>query len=231
MKAKKITIISSLSLAVFMCITAFTTINKKVILNPQDEDCQACGFYIDGVKVEKVDCYSFDKLQIVLPYISGIDGYDLVNIWIRLEETKGFAGRGYDRVKSVKGSLVKTLVKGNYIVYTVFSKDFGVNTQMKRDFRGGVTDEYPSELTRNVLPKKQSKKTPEGLHLYIWLEGATLKGYKEELNPSKDAIIKIPEYSVTKLSKVYSVICSSETGDGSTCKYQGTKVDFNTLGK
>jgi hypothetical protein len=196
----------------------------------QDENCAACGFYIDGVKVEKIDCYSFDKLQIVLPFNNGVDGYDLVNIWIRLEETKSFAGRGYDGVKSVKGSVVKTLVKGNYIVYTVFAKDFGVTTQMKRDFRGGVTDDYPSELTTNVLPKKPSKKNPEGLHLFIWLEGATLTGYKEELNPAKNAIIKIPQYSVAKLSKRYSTLCVAETGDGSSCSYPGTKVDFNNLG-
>ena len=195
----------------------------------QDEDCPVCGFYADGVKVEKIDCYSFDKLQIVLPYNSGLDGYDLINIWVRLEETKGFLGRGYNGVKSLKGTAIKTLVNGNYIVFTLFSKEYGTETKMKRDFRGGVTDDYPSELTTDVLPKKPSKKNPDGLHLYFWLEGATLTGYKEELNPAKNEILKIPQYSTAKLSKVYSTICVAEAGDSSTCTYTGTKVDLNNL--
>ena len=78
MKAKKITIISTLAFALFICITAFTTSTKKVILNPQEQDLG--GWYADGVRIDTLKCYGFKNLQLVVPYNAEWSAYSQLSV-------------------------------------------------------------------------------------------------------------------------------------------------------
>lgn len=59
---------------------------STILCTSQEENCVKCGWYVDGVKTDTVKCYSFDKLQIVLPYNEGFEGYDIIDVYIEKSE-------------------------------------------------------------------------------------------------------------------------------------------------
>lgn len=224
---KGITII----LATFFTLLLFT--NSKI----QDEDCTVCGWYADGVKVERIDCYNFDKLQLVLPYNAGMSGYEKINIWARLETNKseglfgGIASEGTNQgVKSLPGSAIKTVLKGNYIVHTIFSKETGDNANLKRDFQGADMT-YNAIFSKTTFSKKRKAKKDKEIPDMIlvgWVQGASISGYTYEENPNTGSTQKVPTYSTTILSKYYQLKCGNPSDDAA-CAIMGTKVDLNNL--
>ncbi len=214
------------------------TIILAINLKAQDENCVVCGWYADGVKVETLNCYNFDKLTLVLPYNEGMKGYDLVNVWVLKASDKkegmfaGIASAGTNAgVKSVPGSAVSTIIKGNYIVITVFSNATGDKAFLDRDYKGSDKD-YRCEVTKSWISetRKEKKGKIEQWGLNAFVQGAKITGYEETFEPSKNAIVKTPVYSAEKITKTYSLKCENQV-EGNICSITGNKVDFNSLSK
>lgn len=213
-------------------------IHFTLTIKAQEENCPECGFYADGVKVETLNCYNFDKLTLVLPYNEGMKGYDLVNVWVLKASDKkegmfaGIASAGTNAgVKSVPGSAVSTIIKGNYIVITIFSNATGDKAFLDRDYKGYDKD-YRCEVTKSWLSetRKEKKGKIEQWGLNAFVQGANITGYEETYEQSKNAIVKTPVYSAEKITKAYSLKCENQV-EGNSCSIKGTKVDFNNLGK
>lgn len=204
----------------------------------QDENCNVCGWYADGVKVDTLSCYNFDKLTLVLPYNDGMKGYNLINAWVLKTSNKkesmlsGIAQAGTNMgVKSVPGNALSTIMKGEYIVLTIFSKVTGDKAFLDRDYKGYDKD-YRCEITKSWMSeiRKEKKGKIEHWGLKAFVQGANITGYEETFDQSKNAIIKTPIYSAEKITKYYPLICKNQLNENS-CSITGTKVDFNNLGK
>jgi hypothetical protein len=257
MKAKKTTIISTLSLAVFICITAFTTSTKKVILNPQEQDLG--GWYADGVRIDTLKCYGFKNLQLVVPYNAEWSAYSQLSVNIFADNMHDeFPGTKTDGgCKLIPMTSVSSFVKGKYLVYNFFNQgeipaadlaDFVLcRNNEGLPWNASNPQKDPYKIFRFTLKSDNSNAKNEGkpapdFNLSFRFFGLTKTGEKEEFSSACNCLIKYPTYNAVKLTKTYSLTCTNRTqkarfkpADPSyfnqPCTYTGTKVDFNTLGK
>ena len=196
-----------------LALLAVSAIN----LRGQDIDCPDCGWYADGVKVEKIDCYGWKKLEVVLPYQPGMSGYE--TLLIRVLDPKAVSGSS--GIKTVPGNAVQTLVKNDRIVHTVFA-GADDNANLYRDYEGnlaGITTEA-SGITKSRITKTKSERI-----LYVQLYNLSIAGYTEKYDSYKQAYVKTPNYSEQKLSDVYTLSCVKSVNPDPTqpCAFQGKK--------
>lgn len=227
MKAKKSTIISTLSLAVFICITAFTTSTKKVILNPQDDP--NVGFYADGVKVTELTCYSFKTLHIVIPYNDALN--TIQEFALHIDVNNQYPRTSY---KISKGKLLLKR-KGKYVVFEIFNENSIYNEIAAPDqhLSGG------GEFGRSWLAFYFDKYSIGDLPLNLSFKSLVTTGYKETFDQGCNCIKKTPEYDSEDIGLKFSLLLKNRTKGKSTkkvdmsqpCDISGTKVDFNNLGK
>jgi hypothetical protein len=219
---------------VAICIALLFSTNVKA----QDEDCSVCGWYVDGVKTEKLECYTFDKLQLVLPYNMDWSGHDQINLCFTHENNDKTWFYG---IKSLPGSAIKSLVKGNYIVYTLFSKELGHYTQglsLRLGQEHGFKRESLAYGGKSTFGKKDGP-SPD-CKIIVYAESGTLTGYTESYDENCKCIKKRPNYSYASLSKEYALTCTNRIGKGllskdeldlsQPCSASGEKVDLNKLG-
>lgn len=208
----------------------------------------ASGFYVDGVKTDKIDCYSFDKLQIVIPYNSGMSGYDNINIHFVLNnENPKSTLKG---VITIQGSAIKTFIKGNYIVYTLLSKTMGneksrwygqlTSLKLSYDNYDNLSEIHRATMSQETKSKKQNAGDPApDCKLYAYIEGGTVTSTEEKFDDACQCIKKIPIYTYAKIyDKSPELSCANRKYVSGTpvqvdltapCSVAGTKVDFNNL--
>lgn len=235
MKAKKITLISSFALALFLFITSFTNSSSK----PQND---ISGWYADGVKVEKMDCFSFQDLKIAVPFKPEWNQYEFIKIRIDYTSVKGSSIFNYMFEKVIPVKSINSHVKSGFLIYQLFGKE-NASIDLKN-----FSDEHEISTAEGVLLKtkmkfetafKAGKPAPE-MKLVAKIYGLGFAYEKEEFNTGCNCIIKKKRYTPTSLDKDYTLLVSGrvtakvrdiENGVGldSTCTYSGTKVDFNNL--
>lgn len=222
----------SITLLLVSLFTILLFTNSKV----QDENDPNVGYYVDGVKVTELTCYSFKTLTLVLPYKESYNLFDRLVIVASLEPAPYEPGLGIAQSIS-KAELMTKFVKGKYIVYQIFKE----NSQHSCS----TEQRYDHDLCRGVLAYYQKKDKPEA-ELKFTLEGQSIESYEERYDENCQCIKKEPVYnlsSATQLSEVKIPLKNRELKGGwatkttcafdvdltQACSYPGTKVDFNKL--
>ena len=228
---------SSLLVLIFLFLTTLQT---------KAQDDPVCGWYVDGVKTDKIDCYSFDKLTVVLPYNSGLSGYDEIDIWVTMTTKPKSGPYPITGIKRIPGTALKAYVKGNYIVFNVFSKSYGYDGKRKGQ-DADLEKKSVGQINRNQLyTEGKSRKEIKGdpavdAYLYAELYQRTITGYTEKYNQATNTIEKTPNYSGGSLDiKSPELTCTKRILVGNNdfspvdltpaCSVPGNKVDFNNLG-
>ncbi|MCD6068964.1 MAG: hypothetical protein K0S33_3790 [Bacteroidetes bacterium] len=191
-------------------------------------DDPVVGFYVDGVKVTELTCYSFGNLTAVLPYNSNYDQFDEITINIYSsykEEGSIWDGRTY---KEINKAIRFKYVKGNYLVYEIYgNKEQYLASGFESPGDGGVW-RYKLQHDGGLIKKK-------GQLLLITMHGNQITGSVEKYDPSCNCIIKQPTYN-SELLHTLEIPLKNRSNkkwyeDPSGCPMTGTKVDFNNLGK
>ena len=233
---------STFSVFIFLLLTLFSTQSKA------QDDCAVCGWYVDGVKTDKIDCYSFDKLTLVLPYTAAMSDYDQINIWVTMTSKPKSGPYPINGVNRIPAGALKTYVKGNYIVFNLFSKNYGAEGRNKGQVAYLEFVNSLGSITRNQLytegkRMKETKGAPAiDAYLSAQIEGGSITSYTEKYNQARQTIEKIPNYTYTSLDiKSSELTCTKRILVGQNdfspvdltppCSVPGTKVDFNNLGK
>lgn len=199
------------------------------ILNIKAQEDPNVGFYVDGVKVTELTCYSFEKLQLVIPYNPNYSSFDKLQIKMYSSYKKeGLIWSGLSYKDITKGNAF-IYIKGKYIVYEIFSKE-------KNDANAdGYTNDGPCTRTRLL-----SKGLGGGDCLYVTFDGYTISGYQEYYDQGCQCVKKSPTYNGEKLfdfklllqnRKRSGLLKSPDINWSEPCTYPGTKVDLNNLGK
>jgi hypothetical protein len=219
------------------------------------QDDPNVGFYADGVKVDKIDCYDFQDLKVVFLWNSEWAQYDYIKIQIQRGHPNTFKNGLTDKFeKAIPVSSINNYLKGKYIVYTIYGKDKAPIDLCQKPY---YDDELPVSQVSNLLPDDAKSLTKGNLKydyalgkgkpsydnlLKASIIGFTFKNVKEEFSKECNCITKTKKYSFINLDKGFSLILagrfnggrkdmSAETDLTKPCTYTGTKVDFNNLGK
>jgi len=122
-------------LFVFLLLTFSSTQIKA-------QDDPNIGFYVDGVKVTELTCYSFKKMTLVLPYNSGYNNYSMFLLQCIYTKPNPGGGYFYEFFGYIsKASLQSSNLKGKYIVYDLFiegSETANVRKDPEYQFRKNV---------------------------------------------------------------------------------------------
>ncbi len=223
---------------IFLLLTCIRTIG-------QDE---RSGWFADGVKVDRLTCYSFGSFQVAVPYKSEWEVYEFISVHIYKGKSE------WGGVKMIPIKAINNYIKGTTLVYTIY-KDNDIS------FEEGSLLEKGSYSSIGVHDINISGQT-EDFYLYRWmlkyeaiymgkarelpdeelnfdLYGVTQTGIKEEFSPTCNCIKKTPQYSTKKLTKTYKLVCTGRTQRKAKekldpaeftvpCSYPGTKIDFNS---
>lgn len=212
-------------------ILLFVTLS--IFTNTKAQDDPNVGFYVDGVKVTELTCYSFKSLVVVLPFNKAYSNFDRFMLYT---DTKNEFTSTYT---ISKGKILST-VKKDYIVLTLFDGQ-GQVSALGRAYSYGQMD-CENGLTRGALAYFMSK-SEDDLSIALW--GQTISGYAENYDADCNCVKKEATYDQEILVKGVSVAlknrskkkgfmkspCSFEVDISQPCTVEGTKVDFNTLGK
>ena len=205
------------------CLTLLLTANLKA------QDDPNVGFYVDGVKVNELTCYTFEKLTVVLAYKSNYNLYDRIEITVysSYKEAGGlWDGQSYMYITKANSA---DYVKGNYLVYNIFSK------KDQSQANGYIGSGGGGPVDRDKLQHKQSGLFKAGDNLLIAMQGSQITGYTEKYYEGCQCIKKEPAYSATNLARL-EIPLTNRTKNRSLdksqpCDVPGTKVDFNNLDK
>ena len=222
----------------FFVFTIFSLQSKA-----QDDDSNA-GFYVDGVKVMEINCYTFGNLKVVFPFNPAYSNYDRFIIKIYYGESFQMGNR-FGTFNVVSKASVLSKVKNNYFVYDIFKAGewYAPANNDSRDPNAynGLTNSLSRAGIKYYAGKAQKPETD----LVFSLIGETITGYRDEFDASGNHS-RIPIYSAEilgsalKLHCVNREACSSWADDyhlnkkidlSVECTFTGTKVDFNNLGK
>ena len=198
----------------------------------QDDD-PFCGWYVDGVKTDKIDCYSFGELHIVVPYNSSYSGFDQVHIAVYLASDKN----GTRSVNRYVGTAINTFKKGKYLVFRIFKKGEDFVDMKGNKYR----EDEIGQLNRYNMAFKGGKKgkpaPDEKMFANLW--GCTINGYEMAFDNACNCEKRKPileeqqlgaDYILTLTNRISSGAFSNDKVDMSAaCSVIGTKVDFNTL--
>lgn len=217
------------------------------------------GWYVDGVKVEKLTCYNFKNLQLVVPYNSEWAAYTHISVNIFTDHSgEWFPGSDKNGgVKIFTMNSINGFLKGNYMVYNLFtpgetSSGDIADFRLSIDNNGLIYEDGRPPSSWNVYKlrrwnlkydlagAKSDGKPADDVKLSFKIFGLTQTGTKEEYYDPTKSILKIPIYNVTKLTKSYNIVCSNRLYKGrkaelnkapftDPCPIEGTKVDFNNL--
>lgn len=205
------------------------------------------GFYADGVKVDKIDCYDFQDLKVVFLYNQEWSQYDYIKISVQL----GGAGqikKGLGRIveKAIPLSSIGNYKKGNYIIYTIYGVDKSPIDLCAKPNQGDLLPtmqaRFPTKGDLKYDGALKKGKPSDDAILNVYLTGLTFKGVTEEFNPACNCIEKTKRYSFTDLKKEFNLVLTGrftggnkeryiETDLTKPCVYSGTKVDFDKLVK
>ena len=211
------------------------------------QDDPNVGFYADGVKVDKIDCYDFQDLKVVFLYNQEWSQYDYIKIRLHNGHPKAVkSGMGTVVEKAIPLSSINNYLKGKYIVYSIYGKDKSPIDMCARPYQGDILPTMQTKLPKKGDLKydgaiKKGKPSDDNV-LNVSLIGFTFKGVTEEFDESCNCIQKTKKYSYTDIDKGFSLLLtgrftggnkeiSAETDLSNPCTYSGTKVDFNSLGK
>lgn len=220
--------------------------------NGQAQD-DLSGWYADGIKVDKISCYGFKNLQLVVPYNSEWGSYTSLSIKVI---AGGAANSG---VKLIDLTSINSFIKGKYLVINLFAQGEVPHGDIFKAPKTNNDDglpvpqigvnpyQYSYELRRWELKydaagnKEHGKPAPD-LKLSFRIFGLKKTGEKEEFEQSCKCLRKTPIYSSEKLTKTYDLICTNremfsqkKLGQWEkniftdACPTEGTKVDFNSL--
>lgn len=209
---------------------------------PQDSDPNV-GFYVDGIKVTELTCYSFKTLTAVLPYNSANSLYDQFVIDAFIPDAKFEIDCGVISTDS-KAGFLSTYVKGKYAVYEIYSE----NTQTANSTGGLAQFQMPNGTkspTRNFMHRSAlayyaSKDKPEET-LEINLYGQKISGYEEQIDPNDGTLKRMPVYKTEKIGNSLKITLKNRIQNNKPykmkvdlaqpCVVSGTKVNFNSIGK
>ena len=238
----------NLKLLLLTVITIFT-------LNTKAQNDPNVGFYVDGIKVDSINCYEFQDLKVVFLWNSEWSQYDYIKIQIQRGHPNAFKNGLTDKFeKAIPVSSIDNYLKGKYIVYTIYGKDKAPIDLCQKPY---YDDELPTSQVSNLLPDNANSLTKGNLKydyalgkgkpsddniLKAILIGLTFKNVKEEFNNTCNCITKTKKYSFIHLDKGFSLLLSGRFNGGrkdmsvetdltKPCTYLGTKVDFSNLGK
>jgi hypothetical protein len=211
-------------------------------LKAQDEDCPVCGWYVDGVKVDSINCYSFENLVLVLPYENEMKNHTKLYMFVSEDLRKApegafaeskIAGNSID----ITGASAKSYLYKGYLVYTVFSKatdgDDGKNHAPQQ-----ALSRYNLYFDINRVGRKKGK---EGRDAVITggVLSASISGYTKKWDEGCKCERTNPEYTQTKATKEYVLVLKKRMEDGfwanskvdlqAPCSFPGKKVDVNNL--
>jgi hypothetical protein len=191
-----------------------------------------CGIYIDGVKANELNCYSFGTMVLVLPYDNSYKEFDKVRVSI-LSSCAGTAWDG-DTYLDLTSTSFADYVKGKYLVYEVFGKGIQIA-------KGKFTHDGP--VTRSKLLHVDKFDTPKSPQtLYIEMLALTKSGDKEYYDTGCNCYKREPTYSSTALYRLNLPLKNrikvkgnpankpEEIDMSQPCIVDGIKFDFNTLG-
>lgn len=243
MKAKKITLISSFALALFLCITSFTNSTIQTSSIPQDDP--NVGFYVDGIKVDSINCYEFQDLKIVFLWNDEWSTYDYLKISLQVGDPRAVK-KGLGRIveKAISIRSIINYKKGNYVVYSIYGKDKApIDMCIKPNQPYLLPADQANSPTKGDLQYDgavKKGKPSDNAVLNIYLTGLTFQGEIEEFNPSCNCLQKYKKYNPIDLKNEYMLVLTNrltggnkerwkETDLSNPCTYSGTKVDFNNL--
>lgn len=203
--------------------------------NVKAQDDPNVGFYADGVKVTELNCYAFQTLTVVFPYNSAYSNFD--RFIIRADYDNPWGGGNYNGCFNILSKAsVLTKAKGNYIIYELFSA--GVDAApAQTDFNDAhAYSGLSGYISRKGLAHYIGK-TPE-TDLRISIGGETIDGYKEEYDQASGSVRKITLYTFEELGNVLKLhlvnrqnVPERKINLSQPCTFEGSKVDFNNLGK
>ncbi|MCD6068965.1 MAG: hypothetical protein K0S33_3791 [Bacteroidetes bacterium] len=215
-----------------------------LVLNAKAQDDPIVGFYVDGVKVTEINCYTFGSLKLVLPFDPAYASYD--RFVITVYNSESFQMGNHEGAYNVL-SKPKTLsmVKNNYFVYEVLKKGekYGPagNDSDDPNAYSGLTN----SISRATVAFYAGKKHGPECDLIAYLFGETIESYREEVT-TDNRLRKIPVYKAEDLGPKIKLHCTNRTQCGKwatefqlnkdmdlsqPCTVSGTPVDFNNLGK
>jgi hypothetical protein len=200
------------------------------------------GIYIDGVKVTELNCYSFGTMTLVCPYNDAFDKFDHVRISIDDES-------GNWTIKDITPATKFKYVKNGYLIYEIFSQGL----QLANGTQGydESVDPYGQDVvSRGSLQYIGGLVTGGGSvdsKLSVMVLGQTLTGNEQRYDEGCQCVKSTPTYSNENLydvklpllnrKKLHVGLLSTTTTVTAqvdlsvSCSYEGTKVDFNSLGK
>ena len=233
---KKITLFV-FATAICLGISSFKA-EKKVT-----EDDPNVGFYVDGVKVNELTCYSFKTLTVVAPYNAANNAYAQFVIESYIPGAEYEPDCGIFNINS-KTAFLSRYVKGNYIIYELYSE----NAQ-EANSNGGLAQIMMSNgaksparyhLNRSALAYYPEKDKPEEfLEINIW--GQVISGYEDSYDANTGTATKTPVYKTEQIGTPLKIALKNRVYNKkpfkmkveftTPCAITGTKVDFNNLSK
>lgn len=200
-------------------------------INVKAQDDPNIGFYVDGVKVNELTCYTFGRLTVVLSNNPAYAKYDRLYITIKTK---------YKKVGVIEIPTYSTKhSKGKYFVYDLWVPNKQNAVYKPKDGSKEKNGEYEVNPTRGYLAYYTGS-TPTG-KLTFTLGGSTISGYTEEYDAGCSCVMKKPTYSDSELETLELKLSNQESKKKFTvfegiqmdlsqpCTYPGIKVDFNSL--
>jgi hypothetical protein len=232
---------------VFLFAALVSSLLFSASMKAQDDDPNV-GFYVDGVKVTELNCYSFKNLSVVLPYKTEFADYPEFSVYMTLAVgdpigSKENALDGTGGMTITSGSFKAKYVKGNYVVMDLFKENMQDNA-----FINSESNSY-FYATRGCLAFYKVclgyDASPEA-YLKVVIRGRRVTGYSETYDAGcsctrSEPIMSTEDFDLgnTKLilknrqlvkGGVYKVMFKENVDLSQPCTYPGTKKDLNHLG-
>lgn len=194
------------------------------------------GFYVDGVKVNEISCYSFNTLTFVLPYNATYNQFPQFTIEAKVDGQKHKENWAhyYGYADFSKAELTTSLLKGKYIVYHFFIAE---SQYCKRDRDNASYDNGTRGFMYYHWKEDQAEAT-----MHVELFDLTVSGYEEKYDEECQCVKKTPTYSSTKLGEELSIPLKNRKAIGvyggyprekkvelAPCNIPGAKTDFKNL--
>lgn len=201
--------------------------------NTKAQDDANCGVYIDGVKVNQIECYSFGSLTVVFPYNPAYKNFTNVKITISVIT--------YGTTKEITSAGLFKYIKGNYMVYEILSKDEQA-TKGESMEAPGTDIEGKFVVRRSTMMYYSNSSDLDKPTIDILVEGQKINGYTERYDPLTKRLVEEPKYNAEELYNLRvplinrqklkrgDPIYTKEVDLSQPCSVSGTKVDVNNLG-
>jgi hypothetical protein len=171
------------------------------------------GVYIDGKRVNKIECKDFKKMEIVFPYDSSFAISWSNYLWISLENKKDPSSRMIAGVNLMRG-MIEQVTKDGYVTFPVFADE-------KVDYKHPMNYEFAREvqvmgkpidtgITKDSLFVKKASVGNEQIFSF-WIEAVKYKGVYPIKNGEKQRF----KFDTMFVSPIWKIQC---IGTGNKCK-------------